>query len=101
MVSHRWCSLFNLQGVAQLFSFPYLNTHCLDVMQGQSAEATAANYVIRYAFAALGFAFCLPTIERIGVGGFSNISAGLLPNLQSRLNLDDNPVRKSLERRDR
>lgn len=67
-----------LQGVAQLFSFPCLNTYCLDVMQGQSAEVTAANYVMRYAFAALGSAFCLPAIEKIGVGGFSTISAGFL-----------------------
>lgn len=27
-----------LQGVAQLFCFPSLNTYCLDVMQGRSAE---------------------------------------------------------------
>lgn len=27
-----------IQGVAQLFCFPSLNTYCLDVMQGRSAE---------------------------------------------------------------
>ncbi|GME60895.1 putative transporter [Neofusicoccum parvum] len=67
-----------LQGVAQLFCFPSLNTYCLDVMQAQSAEVVAGNYVIRYVFAALGSALCLPAIEKIGVGGFSTISAGFL-----------------------
>ncbi|KAK0637976.1 MFS antiporter QDR3 [Lasiodiplodia hormozganensis] len=67
-----------LQGVAQLFCFPSLNTYCLDVMQAQSAEVVAGNYVIRYVFAALGSALCLPAIEVIGVGWFSTISAGFL-----------------------
>ncbi|KAK3072363.1 hypothetical protein LTR53_006941 [Teratosphaeriaceae sp. CCFEE 6253] len=67
-----------LQGVAQLFCFPSLNTYCLDVMQENSAEVVAGNYVIRYMFAAAGSAACLPVIERIGVGWFSTISAGFL-----------------------
>ncbi|KAK5737027.1 hypothetical protein LTR17_006988 [Elasticomyces elasticus] len=67
-----------IQGVAQLFCFPSLNTYCLDVMQKQSAEVVAGNYVIRYFFAAAGSAACLPVIERIGVGWFSTISAGFL-----------------------
>ncbi|KAH0839018.1 hypothetical protein FOPE_05404 [Fonsecaea pedrosoi] len=69
-----------LQGVAQLFCFPSLNTYCLDVMQykGQSAEVVAGNYMIRYAFAAAASAVCLPAIEAIGVGWFSTISAVFL-----------------------
>jgi MFS family permease len=69
-----------VQGVAQLFCFPSLNTYCLDVMQakGRSAEVVAGNYMIRYAFAALGSATCLPAIEAIGVGWYSTISAGFL-----------------------
>jgi MFS family permease len=69
-----------VQGVAQLFCFPSLNTYCLDVMQskGKSAEVVAGNYMIRYAFAAAGSAVCLPAIEAIGVGWFSTISAGFL-----------------------
>jgi multidrug resistance protein len=66
-----------LQGVAQLFCFPSLNTYCVDVMQstGRSAEVVAGNYMIRYAFAAAGSAACLPAIEAIGVGWFSTISS--------------------------
>ena len=83
-----------LQGVAQLFCFPSLNTYCLDVMQGRSAEVvgmlfvlvfffgysidsygTAGNYMVRYMFAALGSAVCLPAVRKIGVGWFSSISA--------------------------
>ncbi len=69
-----------VQGVAQLFCFPSLNTYCLDVMQsrGISAEVVAGNYMIRYAFAAAGSAVCLPAIEAIGVGWFSTISSGFL-----------------------
>ena len=69
-----------VQGVAQLFCFPSLNTYCLDVMQakGRSAEVVAGNYMIRYAFAAAGSAVCLPAVEAIGVGWFSTISAGFL-----------------------
>jgi MFS family permease len=69
-----------VQGVAQLFCFPSLNTYCLDVMQakGRSAEVVAGNYMIRYAFAAGGSAVCLPAIEAIGVGWFSTISAAFL-----------------------
>ncbi|EMC96288.1 hypothetical protein BAUCODRAFT_139120 [Baudoinia panamericana UAMH 10762] len=67
-----------VQGVAQLFCFPSLNTYCLDVMQKQSAEVVAGNYVIRYFFAAAGSAACLPVIEAIGVGWFSTISAAFL-----------------------
>jgi len=67
-----------VQGVAQLFCFPSLNTYCLDVMQSKSAEVVAGNYVIRYVFAAAGSAACLPVIKRIGVGWFSTISAGFL-----------------------
>lgn len=66
-----------LQGVAQLFCFPSLNTYCLDVMQskGRSAEVVAGNYLFRYAFAALGTGVVLPAIEAIGIGWFSTISA--------------------------
>ena len=66
-----------IQGVAQLFCFPSLNTYCLDVMQskGRSSEVVAGNYMIRYFFAAAGSAVCLPAIEKIGVGWFSTISA--------------------------
>lgn len=67
-----------IQGVAQLFCFPSLNTYCLDVMQNRSAEVVAGNYVFRYAFGCIGTAVCLPAIEKIGVGGFSSISAGFL-----------------------
>ena len=67
-----------VQGVAQLFCFPSLNTYCLDVMQDKSSEVVAGNYVIRYLFAAAGSAACLPVIDRIGVGWFSTISAGFL-----------------------
>ncbi|KAF1990150.1 MFS general substrate transporter [Aulographum hederae CBS 113979] len=63
------------QGVAQLFCFPSLNTYCLDVMQGRSSEVVAGNYMVRYFFAALGTATCLPAIEKMGVGWFSTISA--------------------------
>ncbi|KAI1629326.1 MFS transporter [Exophiala viscosa] len=66
-----------VQGVAQLFCFPSLNTYCLDVMQakGLSAEVVAGNYMIRYLFSAAGSAVCLPAIEKIGVGWFSSVSA--------------------------
>jgi hypothetical protein len=69
-----------VQGIAQLFCFPSLNTYCLDVMQakGKSAEVVAGNYQIRYVFAAAGSAVCLPAIEAVGVGWFSTISAGFL-----------------------
>ncbi|KAK5118546.1 hypothetical protein LTR85_008011 [Meristemomyces frigidus] len=67
-----------IQGVAQLFCFPSLNTYCIDVMQSKSGEVVAGNYVIRYLFAAAGTAACQPAIEAIGVGWFSTISAGFL-----------------------
>lgn len=69
-----------LQGVAQLFCFPSLNTYCLDVMQskGRSAEVVAGNYMFRYVFAALGTGVVLPAIQAIGVGWFSTISASFL-----------------------
>ncbi|KAJ5887998.1 hypothetical protein N7495_008039, partial [Penicillium taxi] len=69
-----------LQGVAQLFCFPSLNTYCLDVMQakGRSAEVVAGNYMCRYFFAALGSGVVLPAIEVIGVGWFSTLSAFFL-----------------------
>lgn len=69
-----------LQGVAQLFCFPSLNTYCLDVMQskGRSAEVVAGNYMFRYVFAALGSGLVLPAVEAIGVGWFSTISAVFL-----------------------
>ncbi|KAJ7348839.1 MFS transporter [Mycena albidolilacea] len=64
-----------LQGVAQLFCFPSLNTYCLDVMQSRSAEVVAGNYLARYLFAAAGSAVVLPAVEKIGVGWFSTVSA--------------------------
>lgn len=67
-----------LQGVAQLFCFPSLNTYCLDVMQGRSAEVIAGNYFMRYMFAAGGSAVVLPGVRGIGVGWFSTISAFFL-----------------------
>ena len=67
-----------IQGVAQLFCFPSLNTYCVDVMQGQSSRVVAGNYFIRYFFAAAGSAACTPVIDGIGVGWFSTISAGFL-----------------------
>lgn len=67
-----------IQGVAQLFCFPSLNTYCLDVMQKRAAEVVSGNYVFRYLFGCIGTAVCLPAIEKIGVGGFSTISAGFM-----------------------
>lgn len=64
-----------LQGVAQLFCFPSINTYCLDVMQSRGSEVIAANYFVRYLFACGGTAVVLPAIEKIGVGWFSTISA--------------------------
>lgn len=64
-----------LQGMAQLFCFPSLNTYCLDVMPGRSGEVIAGNYVIRYLFGCLGMAVVLPANDSIGIGWFSTISA--------------------------
>lgn len=63
-----------LQGFAQLFCFPSLNTYCLDVMPGRSGEVVAGNYVIRYLFACASTAAVLPAVNAIGVGWFSTIS---------------------------
>ncbi|KAF3770601.1 hypothetical protein M406DRAFT_67002 [Cryphonectria parasitica EP155] len=69
-----------LQGVAQSFCFPSLNTYCLDVAQARnkSAEAVAGNFMVRYLFGAVGSAVVLPATESIGVGWFSTISALLM-----------------------
>lgn len=69
-----------VQGLAQLMCFPSLNTYCVDVMQsrGLGSVVVAGNYQIRYLFAALGSAVCLPAVEKIGVGWFSTISAVFL-----------------------
>ncbi|KAM4066093.1 major facilitator superfamily protein [Hirsutella rhossiliensis] len=67
-----------VQGVGQLFSFPSLNTYCLDVIPGHGAEVTAANYFVRYLAGCLGTAVVLPAVEGVGVGWFETISAGLL-----------------------
>ncbi|KAK2615740.1 hypothetical protein N8I77_002472 [Diaporthe amygdali] len=64
-----------LQGVAQLFCFPSLNTYCLDVMPGQGSDVISGNYVVRYLFACLGTGVVLPAVQHIGVGLFSTISA--------------------------
>ncbi|KAH6692271.1 major facilitator superfamily domain-containing protein [Plectosphaerella plurivora] len=67
-----------LGGVAQLFCFPSLNTYCLDVMQGRSAEVIAGNFMVRYALGAGASALVLPAIQAIGVGWFQTISAAFL-----------------------
>jgi MFS family permease len=67
-----------LQGVAQLFCFPSINTYCLDVMPGKGAEVASANFFVRYLAGVLGTAVVLPAIEGVGVGWFSTLSAGLL-----------------------
>ncbi|CAI0643515.1 unnamed protein product [Colletotrichum noveboracense] len=67
-----------LGGVAQLFCFPSLNTYCLDVIQGRSAEVIAGNFMVRYLFGAAGSAVVLPAIKTIGVGWFSTISSGFM-----------------------
>jgi MFS family permease len=63
-----------LQGIAQLFCFPSLNTYCLDVMPGRSAEVIAGNYGVRYLLACVGMSVVLPGIDAMGVGWFSTIS---------------------------
>jgi MFS family permease len=67
-----------LQGVAQLFCFPSVNTYCMDVMQSRAAETSASNYLTRYVFACAGISVVLPAVEAIGVGWFSTISAGFV-----------------------
>ncbi|KAK1687319.1 major facilitator superfamily domain-containing protein [Colletotrichum godetiae] len=66
-----------LQGIAQLAAFPSLNAYILDVMQHQNGEASASHYLMRYMFAGLATALCLPLIEAIGVGWVSTMSAGI------------------------
>lgn len=67
-----------LQGVAQLFCFPSLNTYCLDVMPGRGSDVISGNYVVRYLFGCAGTGVVLPAVESIGVGWFSTISAAFL-----------------------
>ncbi|KAI1862635.1 uncharacterized protein JN550_010160 [Neoarthrinium moseri] len=67
-----------LQGFAQLFCFPSLNTYCLDVMPGRSGEVVAGNYVLRYLFACASTGAVLPAIDAIGVGWFSTISSAMM-----------------------
>ncbi|KAL2867252.1 putative MFS transporter [Aspergillus lucknowensis] len=67
-----------LQGVAQLFCFPSLNTYCLDVMPERSAELIAGNFFIRYIFGAVASATAIPAAESIGVGWYSTVSAVLV-----------------------
>lgn len=67
-----------LQGVAQLFCFPSLNTYCLDVMPSQGSDVISGNYVVRYLFGCLGTGVVLPAVNSIGVGWFSTISASFL-----------------------
>ncbi|KAH8671356.1 major facilitator superfamily domain-containing protein [Xylariales sp. PMI_506] len=67
-----------LQGFAQLFCFPSLNTYCLDVMPGRSGEVVAANYVIRYLAACISIGIVLPAINSIGIGWFSTISSFIM-----------------------
>ncbi|POS70685.1 hypothetical protein DHEL01_v210921 [Diaporthe helianthi] len=67
-----------LQGVAQLFCFPSLNTYCLDVMPGRGSDVISGNYVVRYLFGCFGTGVVLPAVESIGVGWFSTISAAFL-----------------------
>ncbi|KJZ78721.1 hypothetical protein HIM_02112 [Hirsutella minnesotensis 3608] len=67
-----------LQGVGQLFSFLSLNAYCLDVIPGQGAEVTAANYFVRYLAGCLGTAVVLPAVQGAGVGWFGTISAAFL-----------------------
>ncbi|KAJ7745224.1 major facilitator superfamily domain-containing protein [Mycena maculata] len=64
-----------LQGVAQLFCFPSLNTYCIDVLPSRSAEVAAGKYMVQYFFAAAGTAVVLPAVDKIGVGWFSTITA--------------------------
>ncbi len=71
-------ALLFLQGVAQLFCFPALNTYCLDVMPGRAADVVAGNYLVRYLFAAAASAAVLPALDRMGVGRFSTLSAAFL-----------------------
>lgn len=69
-----------VQGVAQSFCFPSLNTYCLDVAQarGRTAEAVAGNFMVRYLFGAVGSAVVIPAVEGVGVGWFSTVTAGLV-----------------------
>ncbi|KAL5342489.1 major facilitator superfamily domain-containing protein [Aspergillus crustosus] len=67
-----------LQGVAQLFCFPCINTYCLDVVPERSAEVIAGNFFIRYVFGAVASATAIPAVESIGIGWFATISAALL-----------------------
>jgi len=67
-----------VQGVAQLFCFPSLNTYCMDVMPGRSAEMIGANYAMRYFAGTVSIAVVLPAIEQMGLGWYSTLSAALI-----------------------
>ncbi|TEA07498.1 Itaconate transport protein [Colletotrichum sidae] len=64
-----------VQGLAQMICFPCLNSYCLDVFRERAAEVMAGNYFMRYTFAAVATAACLPGVQSIGVGWFSTVSA--------------------------
>ncbi|TDZ74750.1 MFS antiporter QDR3 [Colletotrichum trifolii] len=55
-----------------------LNTYCLDVVPGRSAEVIAGNFMVRYLVGAAGSAVVLPAVDKIGVGWFSTVSAAFL-----------------------
>jgi hypothetical protein len=67
-----------LQGAGSMMVFPTIDTYCMDVYQSRAAETLGGNFMVKFWFGAVGSAAVIPTVEAIGVGGFSTISAGLM-----------------------
>ncbi|KAI9162825.1 Itaconate transport protein [Paramyrothecium foliicola] len=67
-----------LQGVSQTCAFPCLNTYIMDVMQHKGGKASASHYFVRYAFAAVATASCIPLIDSVGVGWTVTISSAMV-----------------------
>ncbi|CAK7230933.1 hypothetical protein SCUCBS95973_007740 [Sporothrix curviconia] len=90
MLLYGWCLEYNkggigllvvvmfIQGFTQLMIFPAINTYCIDVVPGRSAEVLGGNFFIRYMFGAAGTSLAIPATDGIGIGWFCTISTAFI-----------------------
>ena len=67
-----------ISGIAQTCIFPASNAYCVDCLPELGGDAIGSSYFSRYLAAAVASATCLRSVDLIGVGWTSTISAFVL-----------------------
>lgn len=67
-----------INGFSQTMCFPSVNSYCIDSMPTMAGDSISNSYFMRFLWTSVASGTALPSVNNIGIGWTSTISAGLI-----------------------